>query len=72
MDAADKFSKMAAELYEKAGAEESSSTKFDLEIAAQIYLVLAQRADEAAVPDSDAKGLQQHIAKHFADGIFRS
>jgi hypothetical protein len=70
MDAADKFSKMAAELYEKAAAEEGSDTKFELEMAAQIYLVLAQRADEAAVVDSDAKWLQQQIAKHFADGTF--
>ncbi|MGA8917687.1 MAG: hypothetical protein WB540_03065, partial [Pseudolabrys sp.] len=70
MDAADKFSKMAAELYEKAGAEESSDTKSELEMAAQIYVVLAQREDKAAVADSDAKGLQQQIAKHFADGTF--
>jgi hypothetical protein len=35
-----------------------------------IYVVLAQRLDEAAVADSDAKGLQQQIAKHFADGTF--
>jgi hypothetical protein len=67
MDAADKFSKMAAELYEKAGAEESSDTKSELEMAAQIYVVLAQREDKAAVA-SDAKGRQQQIAKHFADG----
>jgi len=70
MDAADKFSKMAAELYERAAAEESSSTKSELEMAAQIYVVLAQRLDEAAVADSGAKGLQQQIAKHFADGTF--
>ena len=70
MDAANKFSKMAAELYAKAGEEEGPYAKSELEMAAQIYLVLAQRADEAAAPGSDAKGLQQQIAKHFADGIF--
>ena len=70
MDAADKFSKMVADLYEKAGAEEDPYAKFELEMAAQIYMVLAQRADEASVSDSDAKGLQQQIAKHFADGPF--
>lgn len=68
MDAADKFSKMAAELYEKAGAEESFDTKSELEMVAQIYVVLAQREENAAVADTDAKGLQQQIAKHFADG----
>jgi len=70
MDAADKFSKMAAELYATAGAEEGPYTKSELEIAAQIYVVLAQRADEAAVTDRDAKGLQQEIAKHFGGGTF--
>ena len=70
MHAADKFSKMAAELYEKAGAEEGSYTKFELELAAQIYMVLAQRADEAVVHDGDAKGLQQQIASIFALGPF--
>ena len=34
MDAADKFSKMAAELYEKAAAKKGSDTKFELEMAA--------------------------------------
>ena len=71
MDAADKFSKMAADLFAKAGAEEGTYTKSELEIAAQIYMVLAQRADEAAaVPNRDAKGLQQEIAKHFSDETF--
>jgi hypothetical protein len=68
MHAADKFSKMAAELYVKAGTEERSYTKFELELAAQIYMVLAQRADEAVVQDGDAKGLQQQIASIFAHG----
>ena len=61
---------MAAEVYEKATAEKSSSTKSELEMAAQIYVVLAQRLDEVAVADSDAKGLQQQIAKHLADRTF--
>jgi len=67
---ANKFSKMAAELYEKAGAEESAYIKSELEMAAQIYLVLAQQEDKSPVADSDARGLQQKIAEHFTEGTF--
>jgi hypothetical protein len=71
MNTADKYSKIAAELYQKAGAEIGPYTRSELEMAAQIYVVLAQRADQTesepdASAESDARGLQQRIKKNFA------
>ncbi|HYC18743.1 MAG TPA: hypothetical protein VEC94_16180 [Pseudolabrys sp.] len=71
MNTADKYSKIAAELYQKAGTEEGPYTRSELEMAAQIYVVLAERADQTkskldALAESDARGLQQQIAKTFA------
>ena len=55
---------MAEELRAKARTENNDYTKSEFELVAQIYSLLAQRAQ--MLVDSDAKGLQQQVLEHFA------
>ena len=73
MSDAEKHLKMAKELREQARSESNPYTQHDIESAAQIYSVLAQRALEGEGAgaskmnsDVDARGLQQQILQHFA------